>query len=180
MAAADLPSYYGQRTRDGGIVQHPSNRNVENYDTADEATLVAHSLARPSSNYSSQEKSGNNDPTYPAPSRSSPQRDGRGTSRHVRIANPHDHDGEGYNTDHSVISEEINRGRPRRPNIKRMHSVDQAKEELRLPWTKWMNSNAKNRMFFPIPYFFNFNYLFGQVRSTDFGGSIHRFRGLHQ
>lgn len=150
MATPELPSYYGQRTRDGEIVQHPS-RNEEHYDTADETPLVAPNLARPSSNDSSREKSRNNNPAYPAPSHSSPQQDGRGNSRHIRIANPYNHDEDGYNTDHSGTTDD-RRGRPRRPMMKRLNSVDQVKQELRLPLTKWMNSNAKNRMLFSILY----------------------------
>lgn len=176
MAAAELPSFYGQKTNDGTTIRRPSKTKklTPNASAIDMASSPNNnnreSTASTQFGHSFQEKTINesaNDATqHPAlrkrriPSDSSPSSKAsppRRSSRRQRSrrrdygGRHQDEDDESDEDSDSMDSEEWrhhHRRRHIRRKLKAKHEADVI--PLRIPWTKWMHSDAKNRMSLPI------------------------------
>lgn len=160
MAGADLPSFYGQKARDGTVTRHPSKKLGTNSMATDMA-LVNNSPStyiQPSPrNYANDLT--NDVPTHPPLrevqtfSGSLPQKVAKPGNSHSRNR-PSTRDDDNYSSEdregnygsHSVDTEEY-RPYKRAGYIRGKLSREQSFQELRLPLSKWMDSEHKNRVF---------------------------------
>lgn len=170
MASAELPSFYGQNVN-GQKVKYPSKKMDAQSNATDMANNPSNATPSTQFGHAFQEKpanDSNNDAAIngnlrqrqqamnglkPSKLENGNRRDRRSSSRHSYrnpdvIGHDHDHDdGSDSSSEGSMDSEEYRRHRRRRHlrrKLKRKHEADVI--PLRLPWTKWMHSDTKNRM----------------------------------
>jgi len=165
MAAAELPSFYGQTTKDGSTIQRPAK--TKKIGATDMAALNRYSQASTQFGQAFQEKmineSTNDSVIHPALRRRVPsgspssvksqtrpreRRSRRQDSARVRRdygGREEDEESDGDSMD----SEEWRHHRRRRHIRRKLKKKHEAEViiSLRIPWTKWMHSDTKNRRF---------------------------------